>query len=183
MSRKPALISKMKQGWLAVYTGNGKGKTTVALGVMLRAWGQGLRVAMLQFMKSPEAGYGEYLTAQHLEIEILQLGDGCTWQSADLAQSATLAAQAWEQAKARILGGEDDLLVLDEFTFPFHFGWLNAAEAADWLKANKPQALRLIVTGRDAPAVFLELADYVMDASEIKHHYQQGVQAQAGIEF
>lgn len=173
----------MKKGLFIVYTGNGKGKTTAALGMMFRAWGRGMRAAMLQFMKSPDAGYGEYRAAEKLGIEILQLGDGCTWNSRDLNQSAALAAQAWEQAKERILSGRDDLLVLDEFTFPFHFGWLNAAEAAAWLKANKPSPLHLVITGRGAPAEFLELADLTTEALEIKHPYQQGVQAQAGIEF
>lgn len=173
----------MKKGLLIVYTGNGKGKTTAALGMMFRAWGRGLRAAMLQFMKSPDAGYGEYQAAKKLGVEILQLGDGCTWNSPDLNHSAALAAQAWEQAKERILSGRDDLLVLDEFTFPFHFDWLNAEEAAGWLACNKPQNLHLVITGRNAPAEFLELADLVTEALEIKHPYQRGVQAQAGIEF
>ncbi|MBI3165756.1 MAG: cob(I)yrinic acid a,c-diamide adenosyltransferase [Chloroflexi bacterium] len=173
----------MKKGLLIVCTGDGKGKTTAALGMMFRALGHGMRVAMLQFMKSPDAGYGEYQAAKRFGVEILQLGDGCTWNSADLNQSAALAVQAWEQAKERIVNGGDDLLVLDEFTFPFHFGWLDAAEAADWLKTYKPQNLHLVVTGRGAPSEFLELADLATDAMEIKHPYQRGVQAQAGIEF
>lgn len=173
----------MKKGLFIVYTGNGKGKTTAALGMIFRAWGRGMRAGMLQFMKSPDAGYGEYRAAEKLGVEILQLGDGCTWNSKDLNQSASLAAQAWEQAKERIRNGRDDLLVLDEFTFPFHFGWLDAKEAAAWLQANKPKNLHLVITGRDAPAEFLDMADLVTEALEIKHPYQQGVLAQAGIEF
>lgn len=172
-----------KKGLLIIYTGNGKGKTTASLGMMFRAWGRGMRVGMLQFMKSPSAGYGEYQAAEKLGIEILPLGDGCTWNSKDLNQSATLAIHAWEQAKERVLSGRDDLLVLDEFTFPFHFGWLDAQEAAGWLKANKPQNLHLIITGRNTPTELVELADLVTDVMEIKHPYQRGIQAQAGIEF
>ncbi len=173
----------MKKGLLIMYRGNGKGKTTAALGMMVRAWWRGMRVGMLQFMKSPRAGYGEYQVAEKLGIEILPLGDGCTWNSKNLNQIAMLAIHAWEQAKERILGDRDDLLVLDEFTFSFHFGWLDAQEAAAWLKANKPQNLHLVITGRNAPAELMELTDLVTDVMEIKHPYQRGVQAQAGIEF
>ncbi|MEW6085763.1 MAG: cob(I)yrinic acid a,c-diamide adenosyltransferase [Chloroflexota bacterium] len=173
----------MKKGLLIIYTGNGKGKTTAALGMMLRAWGRGMRVGMFQFLKSGAADYGEYRAAKKLNIEIVPLGDGCSWESKDWDASRKVNLQAWETVKEKITSGGYDVLVLDEFTFLFHFGWLDAQEAAVWLKTNKPADLRLVITGRDAPAELLEAADLVTDVLEIKHPYQQGIQAQAGIEF
>jgi len=173
----------MKKSLLIVYTGNGKGKTTAALGLMLRAWGRDLRVGMLQFLKSPDAGYGEYFAAEKLGLEIIPLGDGCTWNSQDMNVTVALAQQAWQEAQQRILSGSYDLLVLDEFTFPLHFGWLDTGQVVAWLKANRPENLHLVITGRHAPEPLLETADLVTEVLEIKHPYQKGMLAQPGIEF
>ncbi len=173
----------MKKSLLIVYTGNGKGKTTAALGLMLRAWGRDLRVGMLQFLKSPDAGYGEYFAAEKLGLEIIPLGDGCTWNSQDMNVTVALAQQAWQEAQQRILSGSYDLLVLDEFTFPLHFGWLDTGQVVAWLKANRPENLHLVITGRHAPEPLLEIADLVTEVLEIKHPYQKGMLAQPGIEF
>lgn len=173
----------MKKSLLIVYTGNGKGKTTAALGMMLRAWGRNMRVGMLQFLKSENADYGEYLAAEKLGIKISPLGDGCTWNSKDMNVTISLARQAWQEAQRQILSGNYDLLVLDEFTFPLHFGWLDTNQVIDWLKTNKPENLHLVVTGRHAPQALLEIADLVTEVAEVKHPYKNGIQAQAGIEF
>ncbi len=173
----------MKKSLLIVYTGNGKGKTTAALGLMLRAWGRDLRVGMLQFLKSPDAGYGEYFAAEKLGLEIIPLGDGCTWNSQDMNVTVALAQQAWQEAQQRILSGSYDLLVLDEFTFPLHFGWLDTGQVVAWLKANRPENLHLVITGRHAPEPLLEIADLVTEVLEIKHPHQKGMLAQPGIEF
>ncbi|GMV33485.1 cob(I)yrinic acid a,c-diamide adenosyltransferase [Chloroflexi bacterium CFX5] len=173
----------MKKGLLIVYTGNGKGKTTAALGMMFRAWGRGMRVGMFQFLKSGTADYGEYRAAKKLGIEIESLGDGCSWESKDWEISREVNLAAWEKVKEKITSGGYDVLVLDEFTFLFHFKWLDPAETVRWILQNKPPSLHLVITGRDAPAEFLDMADLVTEALEIKHPYQQGVLAQAGIEF
>jgi len=173
----------MKNSLLMVYTGNGKGKTTAALGLMLRAWGRDMRVGMLQFMKSADADYGEYHAAKISGLEIVPLGDGCTWTSNDLETSATLARQAWQEAQRRILSAEYDLLVLDEFTFPLHFGWLDTGQVLEWIKTNRPANLHLVITGRHAPQALLEIADLVTEVREVKHPFQKGLPAQAGIEF
>ena len=177
-------MAKNKKGLLIVHTGDGKGKTTAALGLMLRAWGRGLRVSMLQFMKSGRAGYGEYLAAEKTGIEILPLGDGCSWESKDMDASRAVNLKAWEIAKQQISSGAYDVIVLDEFTFLFHFGWLDVCQVVDWIRQNKPELLHLVITGRDAPRELIEFADLVTEMKEIKHPYkEQDLPAQAGIEF
>lgn len=177
-------MAKNKKGLLIINTGNGKGKTTAALGLMLRGWGRGMRVCMLQFMKSGKASYGEYLAAEKIGIEILPLGDGCSWESKDMDRSRAVNLQAWETAKQRILGGMYDVLVLDELTYLFQFGWLEVCEVVDWIRQNKPEDLHLVLTGRDAPQELIDLADLVIEMKEIKHPYkEQGLPGQAGIEF
>jgi cob(I)alamin adenosyltransferase len=174
----------MNNGLLIVNTGHGKGKTTAALGLMLRAWGRDMRVGMFQFMKSGTADYGEYRAAGKTGIEILSLGDGCTWESKDWAISRTVNLGAWEVAKQRIASGAYDVIVLDEFTFLFHFGWLDIHQVLEWICQNKPESLHLVITGRDAPQELIEFADLVTEMKEIKHPYkEQGLPGQAGVEF
>ncbi|MBN1304353.1 MAG: cob(I)yrinic acid a,c-diamide adenosyltransferase [Anaerolineales bacterium] len=171
------------EGLVIVNTGDGKGKTTAALGMMLRAWGHGMQVCMLQFLKSGEANYGEYLAAARIGLEILPLGDGCTWNSKDLRQSKKLAVQAWETAQKHICCGKYDLLVLDEFTLPLHFGWLDTRKVLDWLEVNKPDRLHLVITGRDAPEALIAAADLVTEMNEIHHHYsEQGLASLRGVD-
>jgi cob(I)alamin adenosyltransferase len=173
----------MKKGLLILYTGNGKGKTTAALGVMLRAWGRNMRICMLQFLKNGSAGYGEYRAAEKLGISILPLGDGCTWESKDLDISRKVNLEAWEKAKQYIISGSYDLLVLDEFTFLMHFEWLDVRETVDWILNNQPEDLHLIITGRFAPEELIQAADLVTDMVEVKHPYQeQGLISQPGVD-
>lgn len=174
----------MKKGLLIVHTGHGKGKTTAALGLMLRAWGRDMRVGMFQFMKSGTAGYGEYRSAEKTGMEILSLGDGCTWESKDMNTSRTVNLGAWETAKGRITSGAYDMVILDEFTFLFHFGWLDIHQVVEWIRQNKPDDLHLVITGRDAPQELIDHADLVTEMNEIKHPYKdQGLPGQAGVEF
>ncbi len=173
----------MKKGLLIVNTGDGKGKTTAALGVMLRAWGRGMRVGMFQFLKSGSADYGEYRAAQKLGIEIVPLGDGCSWESKDWDASRAVNLTAWETVKEKIVGGGYDVLALDEFTFLFHFGWLDAAETVKWILRNKPPDLHLIITGRYAPPELIAAADLATEMREVKHHYkEQGLTSLPGID-
>ena len=174
--------SKAK-GLVIVNTGNGKGKTTAALGLLLRASGWEKRTCMLQFIKNQGAAWGEIRMARKLGLEIVPTGDGFTWLSKDLDQSAELARAAWQEARKRIQGGEFDLIVLDEFTYTMTLGWLDTHEVVSWLRANKPDGQHLVITGRDAPAELIEYADLVTEMREIKHPYQAGIQAQRGIEF
>ncbi len=176
-------MRKNKKGLVIVNTGNGKGKTTAALGLMLRAWGRGMRVCMLQFIKNKKSRTGEIKAARKLELEIIPIGDGFTWTSKDIDESIALARHGWEDAKQRILLGNYDIVILDEFTYPLHFGWLDVDKVIAWLKENKPPLLHLVITGRKAPQKLIDYADLVTEMKEIKHPHNEGIRAQAGVEF
>jgi cob(I)alamin adenosyltransferase len=176
--------AKKKKGLVIVNTGHGKGKTTAALGVMTRAWGRKLRVGVLQFLKNENARYGEVKAAEQMGVDWIATGDGWTWTSQDMDETEARARHGWQIAQERIAGGNYDLLILDEFTYPLHYGWLDTAAVIEWLKANKPPMLHLIITGRYAPAALIEYADLVTEMREIKHPFKnQGIRAQAGIEY
>jgi cob(I)alamin adenosyltransferase len=173
-----------KKGLVIVNTGKGKGKSTAAFGLILRAWGRGMRVAVLQFLKNEGAQFGEIRAAKKIGIEMVPLGDGFTWTSRDMEKTIAHAQKGWEEAKARIASGDYDVLVLDEFTYLLHFEWLNTQEVIDWLRENKPPMLHLVITGRDAPQALIDFADLVTEMREIKHPFnEQDITAQPGIEF
>ncbi len=173
----------MRRGLVIVHTGDGKGKTTAALGMILRAWGRGFRVCVIQFIKGEGGNWGEVKAARKLDIEWHKMGDGFTWLSDDLDETIAHARRGWELAQEKIASGEYDLILLDEFTYPLHFGWLDTAQALEWLRQHKPPELHLVITGRNAPADLLEYADLVTEMKAVKHPYDQGLPAQAGIEF
>jgi cob(I)alamin adenosyltransferase len=174
---------KAPHGLVIVNTGNGKGKTTAALGVLMRAWGRRMRVGGIQFFKHENANFGELRTSAHLGIELTPMGDGFTWTSRDIDETRAKALHGWETAKRTIANGEYDIFLLDEFTYVMSLGWLDPADVVGWLRANKPPALHLIITGRDAPAELIEYADLVTEMREVKHPFNQGVKAQPGVEF
>ena len=173
-----------RHGLTLVFTGNGKGKTTAALGLIFRAWGRGFRICVIQFIKAKTGHWGEVIAAQKLGIEWHKTGDGFTWLSKDLDESGASSRAGWELAQQKIASAEYDLVLLDEFTYPLAYGWLDTEEAIGWLKAHKPPMLHLVITGRDAPPMLIEYADLVTEMREIKHPFKdQGVKAQAGIEY
>ncbi len=182
--RRRARESKVKRGLLIVNTGEGKGKTTAALGIILRAWGRGMRTGLLQFMKHEGARFGEILALEKMGVERIGLGDGFTWTSRDLDETRARAVAGWELARQRITSGEYDVLVLDELTYPLHYGWIDAAEVVAFLREHKPRMLHLVITGRYAPPELVELADLVSDVANVKHPLeQQGIRAQRGVDF
>ena len=170
------------QGLVIVNTGDGKGKTTAALGVLTRAWGRGMRVCMLQFIKEQNANFGEEQAARKMGVELLPLGGGFTWMSENIAEDRALARAGWARCRAAIEGGEYEIVILDEITYCFKFGWLELAEVLDVLRA-RPDGQHVILTGRDAPEALIAFADLVTEMREIKHPYRDGVKAQKGIEF
>lgn len=176
-------MTKIKKGLIIVNTGDGKGKTTAALGLMLRAWGRDMRVCMLQFIKNEKANFGEIKAARKLGLNITPTGDGFTWMSKDMDETIARALHGWEEAKERVISGDYDMVILDEFTYSLHFGWLAVDEVIAWLQENKPPMLHLIITGRNAPQALIDYADLVTEMKEIKHPYNDGVKGQAGIEF
>jgi cob(I)alamin adenosyltransferase len=173
-----------KKGLLIVNTGDGKGKTTAALGVLLRAWGRDMRVGGIQFFKHENANYGELRALNRMGVKLTPMGDGFTWTSRDLDETQAKALHGWAVAQEQITSGAYDIFLLDEFTYVLQFGWLDTAEVVAWLAANKPPMLHLIITGRDAPQALIELADLVTEMREVKHPFRdQGLKAQPGVEF
>ncbi|MFN0145077.1 MAG: cob(I)yrinic acid a,c-diamide adenosyltransferase [Dehalococcoidia bacterium] len=172
-----------QRGLVIVNTGNGKGKTTAALGIALRAWGHGQRVIVLQFIKSADRITGERLAAERLGIEVLALGDGFTWRSPDLDHSRELARDAWSRAAAVVTGGEYHIVVLDELTYPLQFLWLDVAEVVRTLAARPPH-VHVVITGRAAPEALIAAADLVTEMREVRHPFHEhGLAAQQGVDF
>lgn len=171
-----------RRGLVLVYTGNGKGKTTAALGLIFRALGRDFKIAMLQFIKSKKHQYGEHIMADRLGLEITPLGDGFTWESKNIEKDKSLALQCWKICKDCIMAGKHDVVVLDELTYAIKFGWLPVQEVLDTLKARKPE-MHVVITGRDAPPEIVEYADLVSEVREIKHPMKKGIRAQLGIEM
>ena len=170
-----------RRGLIFVHTGNGKGKTTAALGLALRANGRGKLVKVYQFMKVPTARFGEHRLFDQLGIAIEGLGDGFSWKSRDLDHSAELAQAGWAKAEATIRAGEHFMVVLDEIMYPLRYGWLPLEPVLACLR-ERPAHVHVVLTGRNAPAELMELADTVTEMTLIKHHFKAGVPAQRGIE-
>jgi cob(I)alamin adenosyltransferase len=182
--RKAQRSQRNAKGLIIVNTGNGKGKTTAALGILTRAWGREMRVGGIQFFKHENANFGELRAMARMGINLTPMGDGFTWTSRDLDETQAKALHGWETAKARMVSGDYEIFLLDEFTYLLHFGWLETDEVIGWLRAHKPPMLHLIITGRDAPPALVTMADLVTEMREIKHPYrEQGIRAQKGIEF
>ncbi len=177
-----AQASRGPKGLVIVNTGDGKGKTTAALGVLLRAWGRGMRVVMLQFIKAKTGKWGEIKAAAKMGVDLVPLGDGFTWTSKDIEHDRALAQEGWRQCRERILSGNYDVVILDEMTYCLKFGWLEMEDVLDTLRA-RPEKLHVIITGRDAPQELIEFADLVTEMREIKHPYRAGIRAQPGVEF
>ncbi|MEP6493121.1 MAG: cob(I)yrinic acid a,c-diamide adenosyltransferase [bacterium] len=172
-----------RHGLLIVHTGKGKGKTTAALGMLVRASGYDLSVGMFQFIKSAETLYGEHIAAKRLGIDIVPLGDGFTWLSENIAADRALAERGWARVQEALALGKHDVLILDELTYCLTFGWLDTAQVIATLGARAP-GTHVIVTGRDAPAALIEAADLVTEMHVVKHPYrEQGIGAQPGIEL
>lgn len=170
-----------RRGLIIVHTGNGKGKSTAAFGLAVRAHGRGKAVKIYQFMKVPSARFGEHRVFAQLGIPIEGLGDGFSWKSRDLQHSAELARAGWERARATIMAGSHFLVVLDEIMYPLRYGWLALDEVLQTLR-SRPREVHVVLTGRQAPAELIELADTVTEMTLVKHHYNAGVPAQRGIE-
>jgi cob(I)alamin adenosyltransferase len=172
-----------KKGLLIVNTGDGKGKTTAALGMVLRAWGRGFRICVIQFIKAETGQWGEIKAAKKLGIEWHTTGDGFTWLSKDMDETTARALHGWEIAKEKIASDQYDLIVLDEFTYTMVYKWLDTDQVMEWLHLNRPSNLHLVITGRSAPEALIEQADLVTEMKVIKHPYEKGITAQPGIEF
>lgn len=167
---------------VVVNTGNGKGKSSAAFGMMIRAIGRGWKVAVFQFIKAGSWNTGEEKVARQLGVDWYAFGDGFTWDSADLTVDRAHAAVGWAQAVETMNAGEHQLVIFDELTYLSSFNWLDAATVVDAI-ANRPRHVNVIVTGRDADPALIELADTVTEMVEIKHAFRQGIRAMRGIDY
>ena len=170
------------RGLLLINTGNGKGKTTAAIGTAFRALGHGMRVGMIQFIKGKWKTGERKLGEQTPNLTWLTMGHGFTWESLDLDRDRAAARAAWNIACAWLLDERYDLVVLDEITYVINYGFVPLDEVLAALQARRPD-LHVILTGRDAPAKLNAIADVVTEMQAVKHPYREGVPAQKGIEF
>jgi cob(I)alamin adenosyltransferase len=170
-----------RTGLVIVNTGNGKGKSTAALGLAMRALGNGMKVVMVQFIKGAWK-VGEYESARKLGFEIRPMGEGFTWVTKDRERDMKVAREAWDFAKERILAGADDMVILDEINYAIDYGYVDLPEVLDTLQ-TRPKDVHVVLTGRKARPELIERADLATEMVELKHPYKKGIKAQRGIEF
>lgn len=182
MEQEPPRSNKTK-GLVAVFTGNGKGKTTASLGLAFRALGHGHRVCIIQFIKGSWK-YGELETAKKFSglLDFHVMGRGFTWKSDDIEKDKELALEAWQFAKEIISSNTYAMVILDELTYLPHYKILDEKEILSVLN-NKPEEQHVVITGRYASEALIEQADLVTEMNDIKHPFHSGVKAQKGFEF
>jgi cob(I)alamin adenosyltransferase len=177
-----AAASTRPPGLLLVYTGDGKGKTTAALGLVFRALGRSLSVAVVQFIKG-KWKTGERMFAESIPgLTFLVMGQGFTWESDDLSRDKAAARSAWDKARALIAAGDHAVVVLDELTYVMNYGFVAQSDIISALR-DRPAHVNVVVTGRNAPTELMAAADLVTEMKSVKHPFQQGRRAQLGIDY
>ena len=175
--------SRRQASVILVHTGDGKGKSSSAFGVVLRAVARDWKVGVVQFLKSGKWQVGEEKVCRdRLGVDWYAIGEGFTWESKDLSEDQAVAAAAWAHARSMIEAGEHRLVVLDEITYPMNWGWISTDEVLDVLRA-RPEQVNVVLTGRDAPEALVEVADTVTEMRKVKHAYDTGVLAKKGIDY
>jgi len=165
-----------------VNTGPGKGKTSAAMGVVMRSVGRGWPVAVVQFLKSGKWHTGEEKVGKQLGVDWWALGEGFTWDSSDLTVDQAVAAEAWRHAARVIAAGAHQLVLLDEVTYPVNWGWIDIDDVVAAI-TSRPSAVNVILTGRNAPQALIDIADTVTEMAEVKHAYKAGIRAKKGIDY
>ena len=184
-AREKIMATKeVEKGLLIVHTGKGKGKTTAAFGMVLRALGHGMKVAIIQFIKgSREVGEKRALECFGDQVRFFACGEGFTWETQNLEKDRALARRTWAEAEEALSpGSEYDLVVLDELNVVLKYGYLSLDEVMPALIARPPMQ-HVVITGRNAPEALIEQADLVTEMKLVKHPFRRGVKAQPGIEF
>lgn len=176
------MTHERSRGMLIVYTGNGKGKTTAALGMVFRALGRQKAVAVVQFIKGKWKTGEERFARTLPQLEFLVMGRGFTWESEDLALDKQAAAEAWSKGREMILGGQYFAVVLDELTHAVQQGFVELSDVLQTLR-DRPVDVNVVITGRGAPAELVEMADLVTEMQCVKHPFDAGLLAQAGIDY
>lgn len=188
MQRKKVVIdakiesAKTSKGLVLIHTGNGKGKSTAAFGLLARALGHGMKAAVIQFIKGRSDTGEEAFFRNTPNLNWHVMGDGFTWETQDAERDLASARKAWELARGYLRDDSIGLVILDEFTYALKYGWLTIDEVATALK-NRPPMQHIVITGRAAPPALIELAGTVSEINLVKHAFQAGVQAMPGIEF
>ncbi len=170
------------RGVLLVHTGNGKGKSSSAFGVLARALGHGMHAGVVQFVKSPGTTGEERFFSQQENVEYHATGDGFTWETQDRQQDIATAREGWQLAVDMLSDENKELVILDELNIILKLKYLPVEEVIEAL-ANRPPRQHVIVTGRGAPAALVEAADTVTEMRLIKHAYNAGIKAQSGVEY
>ncbi len=172
-----------EKGLLMVFTGSGKGKTTAAFGMALRAIGHGMRVGVVQFIKGAQDSAERTVLGRFENVDFQTIGDGFTWLTQDRERDIATAERAWVEAERMIGDSRYDLVILDELNPVLKYGYLELGRVLETFGKRRLE-MHVVVTGRHAPDGLLELADLVSDIRSVKHPYrEQGVKAQRGIEF
>ncbi len=172
-----------RQGVVLVHTGEGKGKSSSALGMVFRAAGWGMKVCVIQYIKG-QWQTGEQKAAERFDnIEWHALGDGFTWDTKNPEQDIKTSREIWEFSKQKILSEQYDLVLLDEINYCCGYNWISGKEIADFIRQQKPEWMHLIMTGRNAADEVIEVAHTVTEMKKLKHAYAQGIKAEQGIEF
>lgn len=172
----------MQKGYIQIYTGNGKGKTTAALGLALRASAYGKKIFIGQFVKGMKYGELESIKKFSDTITIKQFGRDCFIFNDPEPEDIEIARKGWDEVNAILIENKIDILILDEIGIAIHYKLISTKEVADFIK-KKPTEMELILTGRNVPEELFELADLVTEMREIKHYYKADVPAREGIEF
>jgi cob(I)alamin adenosyltransferase len=172
-----------RKGLVVVNTGEGKGKSSSALGMVFRAAGWGMRICVIQFIKG-QWQTGEQKAAERFEnIEWHALGDGFTWDTKNPEQDIKTSRSIWEFSKQKIRSGDYDLVLLDEINYCCGYQWLTGNEIAEFITLEKPEWMHIILTGRNAAPEVVEIAHTVTEMQSVKHAFSQGIKAEQGIEF
>lgn len=165
-----------------VNTGDGKGKSSAAFGVMIRGVARGWNVAVVQFIKSGNWNVGEEKIGRQLGVDWHNEGEGFTWNSDDIEHDKELARAGWQKAADLIAADEHRLIVLDELTYLINWGWIDPEPVYEAIR-NRPPKVNVVVTGRDAPQELIDLADTVSEVVKVKHAYDNGILAKKGIDY
>ncbi len=172
-----------RNGIVLVHTGEGKGKSSSAFGVVFRAAGWGMKVCVIQFIKG-KWKTGEQIAAEKFDnIEWHALGDGFTWNTENPTQDLQTSRDIWEFCKEKVRSHEFDLIVFDEINYCCSYSWISGQEIADFIRSEKPSWMHLILTGRNAPQEVINVAHTITEMKSLKHAFESGIKAQQGIEF
>jgi cob(I)alamin adenosyltransferase len=183
ISENPAIDkSTVAKSLVVVNTGDGKGKSSAAFGVMIRGLAREWNVAVVQFIKSGEWNVGEEKIGRQLGVDWFNEGGGFTWDSGDLDHDKTIAEQGWNRARDLIMAGEHQLIILDELTYLINWGWIEPEPVYETIR-NRPERVNLVITGRDAPQGLIDVADTVSEVVKVKHAFDSGILAKKGIDF